>query len=410
MNRIAVIGAGAAGCFCSIELKRRLPDAQVDVFEAGAKALVKVSKTGGGRCNLTNSFENVPSPEKVYPRGSQLMKRALRAFSQNDCMRWFEAEGVKLVTEGEGRVFPRSGDAMEIVRTLLRVMKKEGVSLHCGCRVSSIEDNGGVYAISYKNANGSVCIHEVDKVVVTTGGSIKDGSLKMLEPLNLETVPPVPSLYTFNIEDEALRSIMGTVAENAAVRLAGTPFKAEGPLLVTHWGLSGPGVLRLSSFAARYLAQNSFKASLLVSWCTLPQEEIRKMLETQLDANPGKLLSGIRIEGISARLWEHLIARAGLRSDIRCAETGRKSLNRLVEILSGDCYGISGKGQWKEEFVTCGGVALSQVDTGTLECRSHPGLFFAGEVLDLDALTGGFNLQAAWSTGFVAAKGISGAK
>lgn len=375
--KIAIIGAGAAGCFCAIELKRRMPNAVVTVYEAGAKALAKVALTGGGRCNLTNSFNGISNISEAYPRGWQLMKRALRNFSQKDCWEWFEREGVGLVLQEDNCVFPKSQDAMQIVRTLLMAMHREGVILKTE---SKIEDLGKL---------------DADIKIVTTGGSPKRSGLSFLKGYELEISEPVPSLFTFNIEEESLRKLTGTVIQNVTAGICGTAYKASGTLLITDWGVSGPVILKLSSYAARYLAEHGYNADLNINWgCRFEPDESRKQI------------SSIHPEKLSARLWDHLISRSGIRSDITMKEIGSKGMNKLNGTLSSDVYHISGKGRFKEEFVTCGGIALSNININTLESRKYPGLYFAGEVLDVDGITGGFNLQAAWSMAYTVAESV----
>ncbi len=394
MPRIAVIGAGAAGCFCTAELRRLRPEASIDVYEAGPKPLAKVAVTGGGRCNLTNSFQGIRSLAEAYPRGERLMKRLLKVFSQEDACRWFEAAGVPLVLQEDHCVFPRSQDAMDIVRALLR--KMDGAHLHLHTPVRSVMTG----LTGHLEVDGT----PYDAVVVTTGGAPK--GLPLLEGLDLEWVPTVPSLFTFSIQDPGLRALMGLVTE-ASVSLPGTAFKAEGPLLITDWGLSGPAVLKLSSYAARHLAECGYKAPLCVNWTGLREEEIRESLRSISKTHPQKQVSNTPPEGLQTRLWSYLMGKSGIRADIRWAELGLKGLNRLVATLTQDSYSIAGKTRFREEFVTAGGVALSNLDPATLQCRKYPGLFFAGEVLDIDAITGGFNLQAAWTTGYVAAHAIA---
>ncbi len=394
MKKIAVIGAGAAGCFCAAELRRRLPKAAVDVYETGPKPLAKVAVTGGGRCNLTNSFDGIRSLAEAYPRGERLMKRLLRVFSQEDTWHWFESAGVPLVLQEDHCVFPQSQDAMDIVRALLRRM--EGVNLRLRTPVSSV--------IPGPSRPLLVDGEPYDAVVVTTGGAPK--GLPLLDGLALEWVPTVPSLFTFTIRDEGLRSLMGLVAD-ASVSIPGSAFKADGPLLITDWGLSGPAVLKLSAYAARYLHENGYKAPLSVNWLALNEADTRETLQETAAVNPRKQVSNTPPAGLQARLWGHLVHRSGIRSDIRWTELGSKGLNKLVSILTQDTYAIEGKTKFREEFVTCGGVALSNVDPSTLESKKYPGLYFAGEVLDIDAITGGFNLQAAWTTGFTVAQSIA---
>ncbi len=394
MKRIAVIGAGAAGCFCAAELRRLRPDFRVDVYESGPKALAKVAITGGGRCNLTNSFEGIRSLSEAYPRGDRLMKRLLKQFSQEDAWRWFESAGVPLVLQEDHCVFPQSQDAMDIVRALLRHM--EGANLLLRTQVSSV----------MPGSTGHLLVEgePYDAVVVTTGGAPK--GLPMLDGLDLEWVSTVPSLFTFTIRDEGLRSLMGLVVD-ASVSIPGTAFKADGPLLITDWGLSGPAVLKLSSYAARHLHGTGYRAPLSVNWLARNEAQAREILQETAAGNPRKQVSNTPVAGLQARLWNHLTAKAGLRSDIRWAELGSKGLNKLVNVLTQDAYEIAGKTKFREEFVTCGGVALGNLDPATLESKRHPGLYFAGEVLDIDAITGGFNLQAAWTTAFTVARAIA---
>ena len=394
MSNIAVIGAGAAGCFCAAELRRRLPGARVDVYEAGPRPLAKVAVTGGGRCNLTNSFEGIRSLAEAYPRGDRLMKRLLRVFSQEDTWHWFESAGVPLVLQEDHCVFPRSQNAMDIVHALLRRM--DGVNLRLHTPVKSVMPGSTGHLLVDGEA--------YDAVVVTTGGAPK--GLPMLDGLDLEWVPTVPSLFTFTIRDEGLRNLMGLVV-NASVSIPGTAFKADGPLLITDWGLSGPAVLKLSSYAARYLHEAGYKAPLLVNWLAQNEAGVRGILQELADGNSRKQVTSIPPAGLQARLWNYLTIRAGLRGDIRWAELGSKGLNRLVATLTQDTYAIAGKTKFRDEFVTCGGVSLNNIDPSTLACKRYPGLYFAGEVLDIDAITGGFNLQAAWTTGYVVAQSIA---
>ena len=394
MKRIAVIGAGAAGCFCAAELRRLRPAFRVDVYESGPKALAKVAITGGGRCNLTNSFEGIRSLSEAYPRGDRLMKRLLKQFSQEDAWRWFESAGVPLVLQDDHCVFPQSQDAMDIVRALLRRM--EGANLLLRTPVSSV----------MPGSTGHLLVdgEPYDAVVVTTGGAPK--GLPMLDGLDLEWVPTVPSLFTFTIRDEGLRSLMGLVVD-ASVSIPSTAFKADGPLLITDWGLSGPAVLKLSSYAARHLHGTGYRAPLSVNWLARNEARAREILQETAAGNPRKQVSNTPVAGLQARLWNHLTAKAGLRLDIRWAELGSKGFNKLVNVLTQDAYELAGKTKFREEFVTCGGVALGNLDPATLESKRHPGLYFAGEVLDIDAITGGFNLQAAWTTAFTVARAIA---
>ena len=387
--KVAIVGGGAAGCFCAIQIKRRLPETEVVVFEAGKTTLAKVAVTGGGRCNLTNSFAEVKSLDKVYPRGTTLMKRALKVFGNEDVMRWFEAEGVALVVQEDCCVFPASQDAMQIVLTLQRLMRSLGVTVRTGCPVKSVKD----------------LLEEYDRVVVTTGGFTR-GTSSMLDGLGLEIEKPIPALFTLNVKDPELNSMMGAVVENATVSLCGTKMKGEGPLLLTHWGVSGPAVLKLSSYAARILAEKEYQGDVSINWMGgMNEEQVRSLLGRIAESNSQKSVLNAYPEPLTARLWEYLAHRAGVGGE-KWGNLQKKTFNRLASVLCSDVHTINGRGHYKDEFVTCGGVALSNIDIKTLQAKKIPGLYFAGEVLDIDAITGGFNLQAAWTTGFLVAASI----
>ena len=398
---ISIIGAGAAGCFAAIEAARRMPQADICVYESLNRPLAKVAITGGGRCNLTNSFQEVRSLETVYPRGARLMKRLFHTFDHRDTMRWFEAEGVPLTVQDDQCVFPRSQDAQDIVGTLLRLMKRPGVAIKTSSRAESIEpQEGGGYKISFA---GGGCVSS-DAVIVTTGGSPRESGAAFLNPLQLKTVPPVPSLFSFSLEAHPLKSLMGIVVANVTARLAGTKFKTDGPLLITHWGVSGPAILKLSSHAARHLAECGYRATLALNWLgNVNEAEAMELLKAIKEENPQKQLASAFPRQLGKRLWLYLLESLRLPAEQKWASVGTKDLRRLAANCTNHLLPIAGRNRHKEEFVTCGGVALSEINPSTLECRRLPGLFFAGEVLDVDAVTGGFNLQAAWTMGYVAA-------
>ena len=401
---ISIIGAGAAGCFTAIEAARRMPQADICVYESLNRPLAKVAITGGGRCNLTNSFQEVRSLETVYPRGARLMKRLFHTFDHRDTMRWFEAEGVPLTVQDDQCVFPKSQDAQDIVGTLLRLMKRHGIAIKTSSRAESIEpQEGGGYKISFA---GGGCVSS-DAVIVTTGGSPRADGAAFLNPLQLKTVPPVPSLFSFSLEAHPLKSLMGIVVANVTARLAGTKFKTDGPLLITHWGVSGPAILKLSSHAARHLAECSYRATLALNWLgDVNEAEALDLLKGIKEENPQKQRTAALPRQLGKRLWLYLLESLRLPAEQKWASVGTKDLRRLAADCTNHLLPIAGRNRHKEEFVTCGGVTLSEINPSTLECRRLPGLFFAGEVLDVDAVTGGFNLQAAWTMGYVAASNL----
>lgn len=400
-HRIAIIGGGAAGFFAAIRAKEVNPDAIVTIYEKGEKPLAKVAITGGGRCNLTNSFVNVSDLKRVYPRGDKLMKRLFKTFDYQDTFRWFENHGVPLVIQDDQYVFPRSQDAMSIVRCLTNEAKRLGVNILTKHVLASIERENDRTFLLFNNSEKHI---ETECIVITTGGHPKSSSFDYLARLGHEISAPVPSLFTFNINDKALRSLMGTVVENAAIGLVGEKMRAEGPILITHWGLSGPAVLKLSSYAARIAHERQYRFDVSINWIGESNTSlIADIIRTTAESNAAKLITNAPPRGsLPTRLWDYVIQKIGIPADKRWNETGKKWQNKIVEVLANDIYHVEGKSSWREEFVTCGGVSLSSINLNTLESKHVPGLFFAGEVTDVDAITGGFNLQAAWTMGYVA--------
>ena len=401
MKRVAIVGAGAAGCFIAANLGKMAPGVDVTLFEAGPRPMAKLAITGGGRCNITNSFQGIKSLKEAYPRGESVMKRALKEFSQDDTVRWFQSAGVPLVLQDDHCWFPRSQDAMDVVRCLQNSISF--ATLRLNTKVETITANpvmSGSTPVMPGSTGHLLNGTPFDIIAITSGGAVH--GVPFLSTLKVET--PVPSLFTFKIEDKGLRSLMGIVV-NASLSIPGAGFKANGPLLVTDWGLSGPATLKLSSYAARYLAECGYKAPLAINWLDSKEDDVRATLQETIKENPQKQIKSTHI--LPARLWEHIVRRTGLREDIRWAELGSKGINKLVATLTSDNYLIEGKSKFREEFVTCGGISLEEVSLSTLESKRFPGMYFAGEVLDIDAITGGFNLQAAWSTGYMVAKAIT---
>lgn len=397
--QVAIIGAGAAGCFCAIELRRRLPSARVTVFEAGPKALAKVALTGGGRCNLTNTFEGISKLEEPYPRGASVVKNAFKALSPEQTFSWWENAGVPLTVQPDGCVFPESQDAMQVVRTLERLMRDSGVELRFGRKVTRINEN------LLLDIEGEEEPFRADAVLLAAGG-LKEEALRSLLPPAVAVTPTVPSLFTLKIPDKGLNALMGTVVPDARLKLVESGLSAQGILLITDWGISGPTTLKLSSYAARELAQSSYKSTVEINWLG---DDAQKAHAWTLEASSRqgrRQLSGFRPQALSDRLWEHLLIRAGVDRTRKWAEISKEERQRLEQTLTCDRYPIDGRARFKEEFVTCGGVSLDGINIKTLGSKAVPGLFFSGEVLDIDAITGGFNLQAAWSTGYMAAIGI----
>lgn len=390
MAKTAIIGGGAAGFFLAVCLKERMPEMGVTIFERGNEVLRKVKVSGGGRCNCTNTFEGVRDLKEVYPRGHRLMKRLMKGFSERDAYAWFERHGVRLTIQEDHCVFPQSQDSQTIINCFLHYCKRYGVEIRTGVKIQALEE-----------------LSDYDYICVTTGGQPRAEGLRWLAEMGHEIVDPVPSLFTFNIEDTAVRALMGTVVDNTTEMIPGTAFRASGPLLLTHWGMSGPAILRLSSYAARHLAEGGYQSPLSVNWISQKENEVTEELQRLSIQYPQRQLANIRPYDLPSRLWSHLLSKSlGEKVDKRWNELGKKDLNRLVNTLTNDDYVIHGRSAFKDEFVTCGGVALNSVNSKTLESRVVPHLYFAGEVLDIDGVTGGFNFQAAWTTAHTVAEAI----
>ena len=388
-QQTAIIGGGAAGFFCAINLKEMCPQMGVTIFEGGTRVLRKVKVSGGGRCNCTNTFEDVSDLSQVYPRGHRLLKRLFNVFDYRDAYRWFERHGVPLTVQADHCVFPAAQDSQTVIDCFLREARRHDIEIRTNHKVNSLDE-----------------LSDYDHIVVTTGG-ITD----IMSPLTTHHSPLTnicPSLFTFRIADEALTALMGTVVEPAQVMLPGTKMRAEGPLLVTHWGMSGPAILRLSSYGARLLADCGYRHPLSVNWTSLREQEVADELGRLTVEAAQKQLPNVRPFDLPSRLWEYLLQKSLQgRAHAPWGSLNKKELNRLVNVLTNDTYLIAGRAPFKDEFVTCGGVSLSAVNPATLESRSRPGLYFAGEVLDIDGVTGGFNFQAAWTTAYVVAQAIT---
>lgn len=387
--KTAIVGGGAAGFFAAINLKEMMPETDVVILERSQHVLSKVAVSGGGRCNCTNTFYDVRDLSAVYPRGHRLLKRLFKVFSPEDAFRWFERHGVPLVVQDDQCVFPAAQDSHAVIDCFLGECRRHHVEIRTGVAVDSLEQLDGY-----------------DHVVVTIGGQPRAEKLSWLE--GHEVVKPVPSLFTLSVADKDFVKLMGTVVEKATVAIPATKFRAEGPLLITHWGMSGPAVLKLSSYAARHLYDCSYCTPLSVNWTGCKEDEVRQEIADIVVRNPHRQLSNVRPFGLPSRLWNYLLEKTlGVRSQVTWNNLGQREQNRLVNTLCNDNYQTSGRAAFKDEFVTCGGIALSDVNPSTLESRVRPRLYFAGEVLDVDGITGGFNFQAAWTTAYVVAQSIS---
>ena len=391
MMQTAVIGGGAAGFFLAVNLKEMMPEMGITIFERSQRVLAKVAVSGGGRCNCTNSFGGVGDLSAVYPRGHRLMKRLFNGFDYRDAYAWFERHGVPLVTQADGCVFPRAQDSQAVIDCFLRLARQYHITIKTGCKIQSLPDVAGY-----------------DFVAVTTGGSPRGQGLRWLSGLGHEVESPVPSLFSLRIDDSRLTALQGLVVSQTTAFLPGSKLRASGPLLLTHWGVSGPAVLRLSSYAARLLADSGYRLPMGINWTGLAEHDVLAALSAAASREPQKQLTTFCPLGLPQRLWHYLLEKSlAQRAQQRWGELGKKDVNRLVNILTNDVYHVAGRAPFNDEFVTCGGIALKAVNMATLESRHVPRLYFAGEVLDVDGITGGFNFQAAWTTAYTVARSIS---
>jgi len=398
--RIAIVGGGAAGFFSAIHAKENFPNAEVLILEKSQKVLAKVKISGGGRCNVTNGCTDIKELAEAYPRGSRKLRKAFGFFNTKHTMEWFESRGVPLVIQEDNCVFPKSQNSQSIIDCFLGEVDRLGIEVLIGQSVKSILKVGTQFELKIGE---NVALF--DKVIITTGGSPKRSGLQWLENLGHKIEDPVPSLFTFNMPQESIKELMGVVVENPAVSIQGTKLKSDGPLLITHWGMSGPAILKLSAFGARILSEKNYEFKTQVNWVHISNSDlVLNELSAIIQEHPNKILANFRPYLLPERLWHYLIDRAGLSRQSTWSQLGKKALNKLVNVLTNDVYSVKGKTTFKEEFVTCGGVSLESIDFKTMQSNVVSGLYFAGEVLDIDGITGGYNFQAAWTTAFVAGK------
>lgn len=400
--KIGIIGGGAAGFFAAIHASGAGKD--VTIFEKSPKLLSKVKVSGGGRCNVTHRPMEISKLVKNYPRGEKFLKRVFTKFKSEDTIKWFESRGIPLKVETDGRMFPVSDSSQSIIDALQNEAQKLSISIRKSCGVKSITPIENHYRL--ETDEGSFI---VDKLIIATGGHPKLDSYYFLKNLTHSVLNPIPSLFTFNTPKESLRELMGLSVADGIVKIEGTKLTYRGPVLVTHWGVSGPAVLKLSAFGAQWLKEQNYVATALINWNgEFGEEQYSSHIKSYMLAHPNRKVESNSLFDIPGRLWEHFTIRSGIESGQLYGTLSKKQINKLVQSLFCYTLKVEGKTTFKEEFVTAGGIALNEVDPETLESKNHPNLFFAGEVLNIDGITGGFNFQAAWSTGFLA--GIASSK
>jgi len=400
MRRVIVVGGGAAGFFAAITCKEANPGAQVTILESAPAPLAKVRISGGGRCNVTHDQPDPALLVRHYPRGARALRGPFTKFGPRHTVEWFESRGVTLKTEADGRMFPVTDDSATVIDCLVGAARSAGVELRLRAPVVGVEAaDDGAAGFLVKLRDGTVL--SADRVLIATGGA--PAGFRWAEALGHAVEPPVPSLFTFNVRDPRLEGLAGVSVPHARVRVEGAKAAHEGPLLVTHWGLSGPAVLRASAWDARLLHDRGYEVVVTVDWRPdLSEEQVRQALARAKEEDARKTVLASGPFDLPQRLWRALAAAAGAPEALRWADASKALLAALAGEVHAGRYQVSGKGVFKEEFVTCGGVRLKEVDFSTMQSRVQPGLFFAGEVLDIDGITGGFNFQSAWTTGWLA--------
>jgi predicted Rossmann fold flavoprotein len=400
---LVVIGGGAAGFFCAVNAARLNPKLDVIILEKSGKLLSKVKVSGGGRCNVTHACYSIAEMIKKYPRGTAFLKKAFHHFFTTDTIAWFKERGVILKAEADGRMFPVTDSSQTIIDCLMKEANKYGVEISMNKEVKGIYSDAGKWNLLMKGD----AVLTADFICIASGGYPKILQYDWLKKTEHHIEEPVPSLFTFNMPGNAITALMGVAVENAVVKIVGSKLSESGPLLITHWGMSGPAVLKLSAWGARELAICNWQFAILINWIPDYNEnslrdkiqKIRFELAAQkiVNRNPFSLPN---------RLWEYLLTQSGVPVDLRWADLPAREQNKLIKNLCAQEHTVKGKTTFKEEFVTAGGIDLSEIDFNTMQSKKHAGLFFAGEIINVDGITGGYNFQNAWTTGWIAAKAI----
>jgi len=400
-QKIIIIGGGAAGFFTSIIIAENNPNLDVIILEKGDKVLQKVKVSGGGRCNVTHACFIPNELIEFYPRGKKELLGPFHQFMTGDTMEWFEDHGVPLKIEEDNRIFPESNSSQTIIDCFTKNAKEKGVKLELNQNVQSIEKKDNQFIIKTSNET-----FLADKLIIASGSNPKIWGL--MSKLGHKIIAPVPSLFTFNINDERIKEIPGVSVPNAEVQIIDSKFESNGPVLITHWGLSGPAILKLSAFGARFLAEKNYQYAIKINWLSKSKDSVLTKLNILKRENTKKqLILRSPFKDLPKRLWEKLVISSQIRPEQRWADISNKQLNQLADQLTNSVFEAYGKTTFKEEFVTAGGVDLKEINFKRFESKLHKNLFFAGEILNIDAVTGGFNFQNAWTGGFIAGKTIA---
>ncbi len=403
-RNLIVIGGGAAGFFCAINAVQQNPNLKVIILEKSNKILSKVKVSGGGRCNVTHDCTDIIELSKKYPRGEKFLKKAFHWFNVQDTINWFSKNGVELKVENDGRMFPSSNTSQTIIDCFLKLTNEFKIEVQLYKEVKNIQRKNDNFLLEL--SDGATIT--ANYVCITSGGFPKLSQFDWLKNLNHTIIPPVPSLFTFNLPKNNITSLTGISISNASIKITGTKLQSSGPLLITHWGFSGPSVLKLSAFAAIELSKQNYNFNIQINWLNNYNfEKLKDEFVQKRNHHPKQKIINSNTYNIPQRLWQYFISTAEIDEEITWSNLTVKQENSLIKILTDQHFIVSGKTTFKEEFVTCGGIDLNEVDVNTMQSKKINNLFFAGEVLNIDGITGGYNFQAAWTTAFIAAKTIA---
>jgi predicted Rossmann fold flavoprotein len=401
---LVVIGGGASGFFCAVNAARMNRNLKVIIMEKTGKILSKVKVSGGGRCNLAHACFGIEEMAKKFPRGKNFVKKTFHHFFTMDTISWFEERGVKLKTESDGRMFPVSNSSQTIIECLVKEANKYEVEILMNREVKQVEQTDGGWTVL--TASGQQVI--ANFICLANGGYPKSSMFGWLQNLGHTIEGPVPSLYTFNLPGNPITQLMGVSVADVQLKITGSKLVERGPLLITHWGLSGPAVLRLSAWGARELKEKNYEFGILINWTPHETENsLRTSMQEFRSATGSQKIISKNTFGLPQRLWEYLLLQSGITENMRWADLPAKEQNKLIQNIIAFGYTAKGKTTFKEEFVTAGGIKLSEIDFNTMQSKIVPNIFFAGEVMDVDGITGGFNFQHAWTTGIIAARAIA---
>lgn len=402
---VLIIGGGAAGFFSAVNTATFFPNKTIAILEKSSKLLSKVKVSGGGRCNVTNATFDVKQLLQNYPRGNKELINTFTQFSCKDTIEWYLKKNIKLIAEHDNRMFPSTNTSQTIIDCLLNECDKHKIKIITNTDVIAIEKNKNIFNLKIRNNEHN---YTCEKLIITSGGNSNTESYNWLRNIGHSITTPIASLFTFNLKDKNICTLMGLSVLNANIKINESKLSYSGPLLITHWGFSGPAILKLSAYGAQFLHGKNYQYKITINWLgeETNESELREKLNSIKETEKFKKIYGFCPFDMPKRLWEYFLTEANVSNDLTWANISNKQINALINQLLFNVFDCNGKTTFKDEFVTCGGIKRSEIDFKTMQSKIIPNLYFAGEIIDIDGITGGFNFQAAWSTAYVAAKNL----